>query len=61
MIFELSDIDLVDAPANVSARARTEVQVLPLGSLIAQREIKIPRGKLALPYALLRYVGGRTH
>ena len=44
-IFELSDIDLVGAPANVSAPARMEVRVLPLGILIAQRVIKIPRGK----------------
>ena len=41
MIFELSDIDLVGAPANVSAIARTEVRVLPLGILIAQYPVHL--------------------
>ena len=44
-VFELSDIDLVGAPTDVSALARMEVRVLPLGILIEQRVIKIPRGK----------------
>ena len=40
-IFELSDIDLVGAPTNVSALARMEVRVLPLGILITLCVIKM--------------------
>ena len=65
MIFELSDIDLVGAPTNVSALALIacmEVRVLPLGILIAQRIIKIPRGKTrtSIRASALTLVGAPT-
>ena len=61
-IFELSDIDLVGAPTNVSALARIEVRVLPLGILIAQRVIKIPRSKTrtSIRASALTLVGAPT-
>ena len=53
-IFELSDIDLVGAPTNVSALARMEVRVLPLGILIAQSVSALVRMEVrVLPLGIL--------
>ena len=58
----LSDIDLVGAPAKVSALARTKVRVLPLGILITHCAIKVPRAKTptSIRASALTFAGAPT-